>query len=84
MAIRIFLQKNDLSENPKLPYFNLVLVPEEDGGDWKKIGALWKAKSGNGYSGMLEEGITLDMSKVKPFVKGKKEEEEVIPLPKED
>ena len=65
MAIRIFLAKNDLTENPKLPYFRLVLPPEEEGGKWTNIGALWKAKTGTGYSGNLEEGVTIDISKMK-------------------
>lgn len=66
---RIYLQKNDLSKNEKLPYFTLKLVPEEEGADWVTIGALWKAKTGNGYSGVLDEGVKIDTSGVKPFEK---------------
>ncbi len=71
--MRIFLRKNDISDNPKKPYFELVLPPAEGDpeGKWTKIGALWKAKSGNGYSGNLEEGITLDFSGVKKFTGSK-------------
>lgn len=92
MTTRIFLQKNDLTENPKLPYFNLVLIPEEEGGEWVKVGALWKSKSGKGYNGQLNEGVVLDISKMEVYKKpsdpdaekefeemGKKEE-----TPKED
>jgi hypothetical protein len=59
MAQRIFLRKNDLSENPKRPYFTLVLVPEGDDPDqeWTEIGALWKAKTGNGYSGKFKDEV---------------------------
>ena len=63
---RIFLQKTPAEkreENPKLPYFKLVLPPEEDGGDWTDIGALWKAKSGNGYSGKLDDEVTISVNK---------------------
>ena len=62
MATRIYLQKNDLSKNAKLPYFTLKLVPETDGEDWVEIGALWKAKSGNGYSGQLSDGVGITVS----------------------
>lgn len=34
-----------------------MLPPEEDGGEWTDLGALWVAKSGNGYSGMLQDNI---------------------------
>jgi hypothetical protein len=66
MAQNIFLRKTpkeDLEKNPKLPYFELVLIQEAaDGGEtkWYKIGALWKAKSGNGYSGRLEDVAHVD------------------------
>lgn len=63
---RIFLQKTPAEkreENPKLPYFRLVLPPDEDGGEWVDIGALWKAKSGNGYSGSLGDHVTLTVEK---------------------
>lgn len=70
-VVRIFLQKNDLTENAKLPYFNLVLIPEEEGGEWVKIGALWKSKSGKGYNGQLNEGVVLDASKMVEFKKEK-------------
>lgn len=59
-----------MSENDKLPYFELVLPPEQDGGEWITIGALWKLKSGKpGYSGMLQEGVTVDTSNMKVYVK---------------
>ncbi len=65
--IRIYLSKNDLSKNDKAPYFNLVLPPEKDGGEWITIGALWKAKSGVGYSGVLNEGVLIDLVNMKKF-----------------
>lgn len=61
--MRLILQKTPKErreENPKLPYFRLVLPPEEDGGEWVDIGAFWPAKTGNGYSGQLNEGITIN------------------------
>ena len=66
---RIFLQKNDLTQNAKLPYFNLVLIPEEEGEEWIKVGALWKSKSGNGYTGQLNDGVVLDASKMEVYKK---------------
>lgn len=65
--IRVFLKKNDLTKNPKLPYFTITLPPNEEAGEkeWKTIGALWKAKTGNGYSGQFEEGVVIDTSKMK-------------------
>lgn len=66
MTQRIVLSKTPAErreENPKLPYFQLSLPPEEDGGEWTNIGALWKAKSGNGYSGQLDEGVTISVEK---------------------
>lgn len=66
MTQRIILQKTPAEkreENPKLPYFRLVLPPEEEGGEWVDIGALWKAKTGNGYSGLLDESVTVSVKK---------------------
>ncbi len=71
MQIRLLLQKTDkkkMEENPKLPYFRLVLPPEEDGGEWVDVGAFWKAKSGDGYSGSLKEGITIDVTGIVKYV----------------
>ena len=85
MAQRIFLRKNDLSKNDKLPYFTLFLLPEEnapEGTEWPEVGALWKAKSGNGYSGKTVEAaeITIDASKTfKKKEKGTTAEEEGMP-----
>lgn len=59
MAQNIFLRKNDLSKNPKLPYFDLVLPPAQDDpqGKWTKVGALWKTTKG--YFGSVEEGVSI-------------------------
>jgi len=67
--VRIYLQKNDLSKNDKMPYFNLVLPPEKEGGEWITIGALWKAKSGKGYTGVMNEGVKIDIVNMKKFNK---------------
>ncbi len=65
----IFLQKQDknieqnkTNGNERLPYFRLVLAPEKEGGEWKELGAFWKAKSGKGYSGNFAKNvhITID------------------------
>jgi len=72
MTTRLFLQKTpkeDREKNEKLPYFRLVLIPEEEGGDWLDIGAFWPAKSGNGYSGKTNDGVVLDASGVNPYKK---------------
>lgn len=66
---RLYLRKTDpekLQENQRLPYFTLLLIPEEEGGDWKEIGAFWKARNGVGYSGKTNEGVELDASLVNP------------------
>lgn len=66
MSQRIILQKTpkeDREKNPKLPYFKLVLPPEEDGGEWTDLGALWVAKSGNGYSGTLQDNVKIVVEK---------------------
>ena len=66
---RIFLQRTPdekMMENPNLPYFRLVLPPEQDGGEWVDIGALWPARSGNGYSGKLDDGVLIDTSMKNP------------------
>lgn len=71
---RIVLQKTPLErreENPKLPYFQLSLPPEEDGGEWVQIGALWKAKSGNGYSGSLNDNVKITVEKKDDGSEGK-------------
>lgn len=76
--MRLFLQKNDTSKNEKIPYFTLKLVPEEGDKDqeWQEIGAFWKAKSGFGYSGVVNEGVVIDASKVVPFKKKQEVESE--------
>ncbi len=65
--IRLYLQKNDLSKNAKLPYFTLKIVPEEGAKDqeWKEVGAFWKSKSGVGYTGVFSEGMVVDTSQIK-------------------
>ena len=71
MSQRIYLrktEKEELEKNPKLPYFRLVLIEQEDENaeaEWTDIGAFWKAKSGNGYSGRLndEASVVIDESK---------------------
>lgn len=65
---RLYLKKNDknilknkeLGEE-KLPYFSLVVPPEEgeDPKIWKEVAAFWKSKKGNGYNGKLANGVTV-------------------------
>lgn len=66
---RLFLRKNDLTKNDKLPYFTLCLIPEGDDPDaeWKEVGVFWKAKSGNGYTGQMSNGAELDITKFQAF-----------------
>lgn len=65
---RLYLHKNDLSKNDKLPYFTLKLVPSEDDkdADWIELGAFWKSKNGIGYSGVLNDGIKVDTTNYVP------------------
>lgn len=62
--IRVFLKKNDTSKSDKIPYFTMSVPPEDGNGEWKDIGAFWKAKSGNGYSGVLDPNVRLDVNAV--------------------
>ncbi len=77
---RLFLRKNDLSENPKRPYFTLfqIIDSAEEGGEaeFKEIGAFWKAKTGTGYSGQFSEGVDVDTSQMKDWKKDKPAAEE--------
>ena len=74
---RIFLKKNDTSKSDKIPYFTLTVPPEQEGGDWKDIGAFWKSKSGNGYSGILDENVRLDISAVLSWKEKKEMKKEI-------
>lgn len=72
MTTRLFLQKTPKEErdaNEKLPYFRLVVIPENEGDEWLNIGAFWPAKSGNGYSGKVDDGVIVDASGVNPYKK---------------
>jgi hypothetical protein len=75
--IRLYLQKNDLTKNAKLPYFTLKIVPEEGAEDqeWKEVGVFWKSKSGVGYTGFFSEGMAVDTSKIKARPRADKPEE---------
>jgi len=92
MTQRLFLQKTpaeDREKNEKLPYFRLVLIPAEEGGEWTDLGAFWKAQSGNGYSGKLVEGAVVDIAGVVPFTPGAKtanagEDTRAVPTPEDD
>lgn len=64
--MKLFLSKNlkaveELNKKgeTRLPYFRLVVPPEQEGGEWKEVGAFWKAKSGNGYSGKLTDNVKI-------------------------
>lgn len=70
-----------MEENPRLPYFTLVVPPEgDDEGDWQEVGALWKAKSGNGYSGSVKDGVEIvfEEAKKKPESKKKRVDEDDV------
>ena len=73
---RLYLRKNDLTKNPKLPYFTLCIIPEgeEPDAEWKQIGALWKSKSGNGYTGESSEGVVIDTTNLKSWKKDEEKE----------
>ena len=82
---RLFLRKTDpkkLEANPKLPYFTLVLPPEEgaeEGAEWAVVGALWKAKTGNGYSGKCDENVQIIVGEKKKVEKKPAPEKEERP-----
>lgn len=86
MSARLFLQKTpaeDREKNPNLPYFRLVQIPEVEGGDWIDIGAFWKAKSGNGYSGKVNDGVVVDTSGVNPWKPETQASGETVAVPNE-
>ena len=63
----LYLQKNESAtpEN-KQPVLRLSVV--DDDGNFTEIGALWKAKSGKGFSGKVKDGVKIDVSGVEPYV----------------
>ncbi len=70
--MRLFLQKTpkeDRLQNEKLPYFKLVVIPENEGDEWLNIGAFWPAKSGNGYIGKTDDSVEIDVTGVNPYRK---------------
>lgn len=65
--MRLFLQKQDknieknkLAGNEKLPYFRLVVPPEEGQTEWKEVAAFWKKEKG--YSGKIAEGVNINFT----------------------
>lgn len=66
--MRLFLQKqekniekNKAENNERLPYFRLVVPPEEGQTEWKEVAAFWKGAKG--YSGKIVEGVTISFIK---------------------
>lgn len=50
--LKIFVGKNAFKEKENHP--DLILNQITEQGEFVKVGALWRAKTGNGYSGQLE------------------------------
>lgn len=82
--MKLYLRKNkkaiEVDENgelkyPKVPYFTLLVVPEEKGGDWLEVASFWKSpkllEDGTvaGYNGLVGKGAVIDVSKVVPYKK---------------
>lgn len=66
--MRLFLQKqekniekNKAENSERLPYFRLVVPPEEGQTEWKEVAAFWKGAKG--YSGKIVEGVTISFTK---------------------
>lgn len=63
----LYLRRNDknievMKQRPdkNLPYFSLFQVPEKGKDEkWIEIGAFWKAKTGNGYTGNFAKNVTI-------------------------
>jgi len=51
--MKIFISKNDYKKEDKHPDIHISYIATS--GEFKKIGAAWKAKSGKGYSGVIED-----------------------------
>lgn len=45
------------TEHKSRPTFELCIPPQEEGGDWSAIGALWPSKSGKAYSGKIKTAV---------------------------
>lgn len=72
---RIFLQKKDKNieknkaeGNDRLPYFELVLPPEQEGGKWITLGALWKKPKG--YSGLIDKKVKITVELLEDITNG--------------
>jgi len=74
--MKLYLRKNKKAlENEKIPYFTLLVVPEEKGGDWLEVASFWKGKklmedgTVSGYNGLIQKDAVIDVSKVVPYKK---------------
>ena len=72
--MKLYLRKNKKAlENEKVPYFTLLAVPEEKGGDWLEVASFWKGKklmedgTVAGYNGLIQKDAVIDVSKVVPY-----------------
>lgn len=50
----------------KLPYLNIVLPPEEQGGDWTTVGAAWMNEKKTGFNVRLTDGWELKKKEPDP------------------
>ena len=74
--MKLYLRKNKKAlENEKVPYFTLLAVPEEKGGEWLEVASFWKGKklmedgTVSGYNGLIQKDAVIDVSKVVPYKK---------------
>src|SRR4051812_1522438 len=65
------IEENKIAGNDRLPYFRLVVIPEDARPDnivpWPEVGALWKTKSGKGgYNMLLAPGVEIKFNPLTP------------------
>lgn len=60
-ATRIFLGKNRHKTKDNHP--DLILYAIDEAGQFIEVAGLWKAKSGNGYSGKINDNAKLEATK---------------------
>lgn len=59
---KYFVSKNTRKEKDIHPDFILSQIPEQDGGKWVEIAALWKSKSGKGYNLKFGSNVSITVT----------------------
>ena len=75
---KIYIGENPHKKTDKHPTHLIKLIPEDDAEDaeWIDLGALWLAKSGNGWSGSFQDYVTITIDE-KLMAEKKKPKEQV-------